>query len=130
MDCTDWKGKSIMDGTDFNPKKEDPCYVCRCDNGQSTMCKTVSCAAPDCLYWRQIPGECCRFECLQTDLPDSVINGRENFTSSPPSGPNSKGLCYDVSCSFLTKILSLLSPPHPPPLFPSHVFLSSALSHR
>ena len=90
LECTDWEGRSVVDGDDFNPKKEDPCYVCRCDNGQSTMCKSVSCGAPiNCKYWQQIPGKCCQFECLDSEVSGSDLSGRDNYTSVPPAGPNS-----------------------------------------
>ena len=89
LECTDWEGRSVVDGDDFNPKKEDPCYVCRCDNGQSTMCKSVSCGAPNCKYWQQIPGKCCQFECLDSEVPGSDMGRRDNYTSVPPTGPNS-----------------------------------------
>lgn len=101
LECTDWEGRSVVDGMQFNPKKEDPCYVCRCNNGQSTMCSTVSCGAPNCKYWQQIPGQCCQFECLDTEPPDFKMNGRENNTSSPPSGPDSSGTISDSTMTDL-----------------------------
>lgn len=76
LECYDWQNKSVEDGQDYYPDKNDLCYLCRCNRGYPTMCKTVSCAPPDCPNPRQIPGVCCKFECLdENGKATGVANG-------------------------------------------------------
>ena len=78
LECTDWQGKTFLDGTAFYPKQEDPCYQCHCDKGYTTMCKTVSCAPPKCAVdMKPIEGECCQFQCIDKN---GVATKPENNT--------------------------------------------------
>lgn len=62
--CLDWQNKTVANGEEFYPKAHDPCHICTCSDGQKTMCKDVSCQPPSCPNWRQVPGKCCKFECM------------------------------------------------------------------
>ncbi|XP_060578191.1 uncharacterized protein LOC132735268 isoform X2 [Ruditapes philippinarum] len=84
LECTDWQGKTFLDGTAFYPKQEDPCYQCHCDKGYTTMCKTVSCAPPKCAVdMKAIEGECCQFQCLDKN---GVATKPENNTGPINNG--------------------------------------------
>lgn len=89
LECMDWQGKAVSDGMDFYPNKNDPCLLCRCEKGYTTMCKTVSCAPPNCPNWKSIPGECCKFECLDKN---GVATKIENSTGSPSMDGDVSGM--------------------------------------
>ncbi len=46
--CHDWKGDPVSEGTQFIPKKDDPCHTCTCDGGFPVMCTSVLCSPPEC----------------------------------------------------------------------------------
>ncbi|XP_045174017.2 probable WRKY transcription factor protein 1 isoform X2 [Mercenaria mercenaria] len=92
LECTDWQGKAVADGVDFYPKENDPCLHCRCEKGYSTMCKTVSCAPPNCPNWKAIAGFCCRFECLDKN---GVATKPENSTGPPSHNGDVSGTPTD-----------------------------------
>lgn len=79
LECMDWQGKTISDGMEFYPNKNDACLQCVCEKGYSTMCKTVSCAAPDCPNWKSIPGVCCKFECLDKNGVAIMVDNSTGF---------------------------------------------------
>ncbi|KAL3858018.1 hypothetical protein ACJMK2_012634 [Sinanodonta woodiana] len=89
LNCTDWQGKPVLHGEEFYPKKEDLCYLCRCDKGYQTMCMTVSCSPPNCQKWVQVEGQCCKFKCLDDSAGsiDPEVH-RPNYTGDSPGGGN------------------------------------------
>ncbi|KAK3587640.1 hypothetical protein CHS0354_032847 [Potamilus streckersoni] len=87
LNCTDWQGKPVSHGEEFYPKKEDLCFLCRCDRGFQTMCMTVSCSPPNCQKWEQVEGQCCKFKCLDnTAGPIDPEVHRPNYTGDSPGG--------------------------------------------
>lgn len=83
LQCTNWLGQKVADGDDFYPHKHDACYMCRCEKGLITMCKTVFCAPPDCPHWTEIAGKCCQFECF-----GGYVGNVVNNASIPKPGNN------------------------------------------
>ncbi|XP_052800120.1 uncharacterized protein DDB_G0283357-like isoform X2 [Mya arenaria] len=90
LTCTDWQGKAIQDGEDFYPYEADPCHMCSCYRGESTMCKSVSCSPPNCPKWRQISKKCCHYECLDSDGA-SILTHDNGTAINPPTGNSAGG---------------------------------------
>lgn len=44
------------------------CTRCKCDKSGAAACIAVECAAPSCSSYRQVPGKCCEFECLDGNI--------------------------------------------------------------
>lgn len=82
--CTDFFGKEILNGQDFQPKS-DPCYQCSCSDGFPTMCKSVSCNPPtDCHKPVMIKGTCCQFSCMDNG------GGQGIFPTTNSTDPTNK----------------------------------------
>ena len=87
LQCTDWNGNIIKNGEKFSPNKNDPCHQCTCQDGQTTMCKSVSCSPPDtCVNPVPVLDECCGFTCQ-----DKPVLHEEGVTPNM-TGPGDTGI--------------------------------------
>ena len=67
LGCKIAPGKVLAVGEVYN-LDESGCTSCKCDKSGLAACIAVKCAAPSCDNYRQIPGKCCEFECLDGNL--------------------------------------------------------------
>ncbi|XP_052248206.1 uncharacterized protein LOC127856171 isoform X2 [Dreissena polymorpha] len=109
LTCTDWQGRPIPDGEDFYPYKDDPCHMCRCYQGESTMCKAVSCSPPKCPKWREISKKCCHYECLDVDgssyTPDNNTEHRGNSVNGDGT-PTEAGTVTDLGLRLVASTIT------------------------